>query len=90
MGAKVGNANRSNGTKFALALRKVLAEQSGTASDGLKLVAKQLVEAAINGEPWAIKEIADRFDGRPAQAVALTGADGGDMVMRHVLDFSGE
>jgi molecular chaperone GrpE (heat shock protein) len=77
MGAKVGNANRSNGVKFALALRNALADDAGSATDGLKKVAKQLVKAANNGEAWAIKEIADRFDGKPAQAVSVTGKEGG-------------
>ena len=29
----------------------------------------QLVDLAIQGEPWAIKEIADRVDGKAPQAI---------------------
>lgn len=30
---------------------------------------EQLLDLAAAGEPWAIKELADRLDGRPAQMI---------------------
>lgn len=38
-------------------------------------VCYKLVEAAEDGEPWAVKELIDRVDGK--SPVALTGEDGG-------------
>ena len=70
MGAPVGNENAKKGKDYRLALRRALARKSGsTASEGLKEIAGKLVEAAYAGEAWAIKEVADRVDGRPAQAI---------------------
>ena len=52
--------------KFYAALTR-----SMLADDGKKVraAAEQLLDQAAAGEPWAIKELADRLDGRPAQAI---------------------
>lgn len=42
----------------------------------LRRIAEKLVEVAETGEQWAVKEVADRLDGKPAQAiVGDSGAD---------------
>ena len=41
----------------------------------LRRAVEQLLDQAAAGEPWAIQELANRLDGKPAQAI--TGADGG-------------
>ena len=43
--------------------------------DGVKKltrIAEKLVECALDGEGWAIQQVADRLDGRPAQDTKLT------------------
>lgn len=35
----------------------------------LMLLADKLVSCALNGEGWAMQQIADRLDGKPAQAI---------------------
>jgi hypothetical protein len=47
----------------------VLARRYKTVSDGLEKIAEVLLDAAEAKEAWAAKEIADRFDGKPAQAI---------------------
>lgn len=49
------------------------------AEDGKKLraLAEKIIDKALEGDVAALKEIGDRMDGKPAQA--LTGADGGDL-----------
>lgn len=39
----------------------------------LRLMARKMVDEALGGNVVAMKEIADRIDGRPAQAVAVEG-----------------
>ena len=71
-GAPKGNNNKNNGAQFRQALRKVMARSTGkTASEGLIEVAEQLYKAAKSGEQWAVKEIADRFDGKPHQSMGI-------------------
>lgn len=41
----------------------------------IRMAAEKYLDAAAEGEQWAIKEMFDRSDGKPAQAV--TGHDGG-------------
>lgn len=69
MGAPVGNKNATNGREFRSALRRALAHKYGSVQDGLLAVAAKLVEQAEAGEMTALKEIADREDGKPAQTI---------------------
>ncbi len=39
----------------------------------LELIANKCVDQAVAGEPWAVKEVGDRLDGKPAQAIAIKG-----------------
>ena len=42
----------------------------------LRQVAETLIDAAIAGDIQAIKELGDRLDGKPRQAVEVTGEEG--------------
>ena len=62
-----GNNAAKNKGIYQSALKRALARSKGNVDGGLNAVADKLVEAALEGEQWAIKEIADRIDGKPAQ-----------------------
>ena len=47
----------------------------------LRKIANKLVQAAEEGEAWAIKEIMDRVDGKAVQATEISGAEGEDLRM---------
>lgn len=79
MAAPVGNDNKVKNKPWADAIARALARKANGKSDGLNIIADQLVSAAINGDQWAIKEIGDRIDGKAAQSVALTNPEGGDL-----------
>lgn len=74
VGAPLGNQNSKKSRLFYDQLRKELAQE-----DAIKLrrIAKKLVEAAEDGEPWAVKEIMDRVDGKAIQVTEMSGLDGG-------------
>jgi hypothetical protein len=69
----MGNDNARKGKLFYGELRKVLVQ-----NDALRLrsIAEKLVEAAEDGEAWAVKEIMDRMDGKPLQATSIENPDG--------------
>ncbi len=54
---------------FANMLNIAIKEAHDEGRDKLRAIADKLVELAISGELQAIKEIADRIDGKPAQAI---------------------
>ena len=60
----------------------------------LRLVVQALVNRAIGGDVMACREIADKLDGKPAQAVALSGNEEGteplQIVIRTMVDASGK
>ena len=74
VGAPKGNDNARKGRLFFDQLRKELVQE-----DAIKLrkIAQKLVEAAQDGEPWAVKEIMDRVDGKAIQVTEMSGLDGG-------------
>ncbi len=73
-GAQPGNNNATKGAEWRQAIKRALTQKSGTNyRDGLDLVAKQIVQAACEGDQWAIKEIGDRIDGKPPQSLSLGG-----------------
>ena len=45
-------------------LRRAIAQDNG---ERLRASIEKLLNLASNGEPWAIRELADRLDGRPKQ-----------------------
>ena len=74
MAAPRGNSNAKKGKEWFDALRKECVQK-----DALAKIAKVVVEKAVAGEQWAIAEIGNRFDGKPAQAVEVSGPDGEPM-----------
>ncbi|HYE25086.1 MAG TPA: DUF5681 domain-containing protein [Clostridia bacterium] len=54
---------------FANMLNIAIKEAHDEGRDKLRAVADKLVELAINGDMQAINAIADRLDGKPAQAI---------------------
>lgn len=76
-GAQPGNKNATKNRPWAEAINRVLLAEDGKK---LRALAEKLVEKALEGDVSALKEIGDRSDGKPAQAIV--GADGGDLVVK--------
>ena len=55
--------------KFRDALNLAVTEEGPGGVRKIRLIADKLVEAAMNGDVQAIKEVGDRLDGKPAQAI---------------------
>ena len=73
-GAQPGNDNASKGAEWRQAIKRALAHKSGkTYREGLDKVAIEFVEAACNGDQWAVNHLGDRLDGKPAQSVTVSG-----------------
>lgn len=85
MGAPVGNTNAARAKMWADAIRYVLAEAEREETPKLRLrdLARTLVDKASDGDMAALKELGDRLDGKPAQAI--TGADGGAVEVKNLV-----
>lgn len=72
MAAPVGNQNARNAKRWQSAITRALAKisEGQGVEAGLDKLADQLVLAAANGEQWALKEVGERLDGKPAQIIA--------------------
>jgi hypothetical protein len=69
----VGNCNsgrRKSERDFAAMVRIAVTEIGATGQPKLRELADVLVAQALQGEGWALKEVADRLDGKPVAKIA--------------------
>lgn len=76
-GAPEGNNNAGKNKPWAEAIRKALLAEDGKK---LRALANRLIERAQDGDVTALKEIADRVDGKSVQPIS--GEDGGPVAVR--------
>lgn len=74
-GAPQGNDNATRGKEFRQSLTRAMASRANGKGWRATLddIAGKLLDAALLGQQWAIQEIANRIDGRPAQAIEHSG-----------------
>jgi len=69
-GAPLGNQNATRGRIWRQAIERALEKRSKAATiEALDELAEKLLVAAESGEGWALKELGDRLEGKPAQAI---------------------
>ena len=70
---KSGNpGGRPKEKAFADALHLAVNRKDDEGRKKLQQIAEKLVTCALNGESWAIQQVADRLDGKPAQESTVT------------------
>ena len=69
MGAPLGNVNALKNKPWGDALRRCLARREQEGGKALNAIAEVLTDKALEGDLAAIKELGDRLDGKPAQAI---------------------
>ncbi len=85
MGAPVGNTNGAKSRLFHDALRKAITQDDGRR---LRQSAEKLLDAAAEGEGWALMMLRDTLDGKPKQQTEVTGADGAPLVTSIAVEFA--
>ncbi len=79
-GAPQGNNNAGRNKPFWRAIDRAIVQDDGKR---LRDAAEKLLDLAAQGEQWAVRELADRLDGRPAQA--LTDGNGDPLTITFML-----
>lgn len=92
MAAPQGNQNARKAKDWEGALRRALAQYESAEANiskgqALSKIAEQVVLKALAGNVDAINEIANRLDGKPAQAI--TGEGGGPIELDTRINASG-
>ena len=86
MGAPLGNQNAVKAKRWQQAIDRALEKRSRVAGiDELDRLAEKFLDAVDSANKDAIpgfSAFGDRLDGKPAQQVALTGADDGPIVVK--------
>lgn len=76
-GAPLGNTNSSKNNRLFTETIKRLATQSE--GEYNRVIAQALIDKAMSGDMAAIKEYADRVDGKAVATQELTGPDGSNL-----------
>ncbi len=85
VGAPRGNTNNSQDNRlWGNTIRRVLTQNP----ERLRKIAESLVTAAEAGDMAAIKEIGDRLDGRPTQAIEASGEISYNIILQSFLPNS--
>jgi len=86
-GGQPGNNNATKGKPWRDAINRALKKRSVTGrAAALEEIAEKMLQAAELGEPWAIKELGDRIEGKPAQAII--GGDEDDPAIKVVGEIN--
>jgi hypothetical protein len=83
-GAPFGNNNATKNKLWSDTLRRAIAQDS---CDRVRQAAERLLDEAAKGEPWAIKELADRLDGKSVQSNTLE-PNGENQVMELIVSWA--
>ena len=79
-GAPKGNTNAKKNKLFYDRIQKHLIQNPHK----LEKIVETLVQEAQNGEPWAVKEIMDRVDGKAVQSTEISGVDGEAIELKQI------
>lgn len=74
-GAPEGNKNATKNRPWAEAINRALLAEDGKK---LRALADKIIDRALEGDVSALKEVGDRMDGKPAQALEHSG----DLIVR--------
>lgn len=82
MAAPKGNKNAAKAKVWTAAIERALDKRGTSRIKALDALAEKLLVLADSGDLAALKELGDRLEGKPAQAI--TGPEGRELVVRIV------
>lgn len=81
-GGQLGNTNATKNKPWRDAIDRAILRANREGKPGhdvLRIIAGHMLKDAMKCEPWAVKELGDRLDGKSVQP--LSGFDGGDIIV---------
>jgi len=88
MAAPLGNRNAAKAKLWTAAIQRALDKRSRRDQvEALDELAEKLLAACESGEGWALKELGDRLEGKPAQAIIGGGEDDPPIAMKGVIEL---
>jgi len=83
VGAPIGNKNATKNKPFLDAMRRALAQNP----QKIGRIVDKVLDQAEAGEAWAVKEVADRLDGKAVQATTFEDAEGNSLLQAIEVRF---
>ena len=82
-GGQLGNKNATKNKLFLDQIKRHLTQNPKK----LEKIVEGLVEAAMDQESWAVKEIMDRVDGKAHQSTSIEDAEGNNLLQAIEVRF---
>ncbi len=92
MAAPVGNRNAAKAKVWTAAIERALERRKGLGA-GIKAIddlADKLIDECLTGNLMALQELGNRLEGKPAQAVLLSGDEDNPLQHNHTVKFVGD
>jgi uncharacterized membrane protein len=87
--APLGNQYAKRSRVWTAAIERALAKRSlNDQNEAIDALAETLLKKVEEGDVSAIKELGDRLEGKPVQALEHSGADGGPLTVTWKSDAS--
>lgn len=80
MGAPIGNRNAAKAKVWTAAIERALEKRGRERGAALDELAEKLLSLCENGDLQALKELGDRLEGKPTQAVSMQDVDGASLI----------
>lgn len=92
MGAPVGNSNAAKAKVWSAAIQRALEARGSRLEqkNALDDLAAVLLDKAAEGDMSALKELGDRLDGKPAQALTVANPEGDTFRQSVSVEFVGK
>jgi len=88
MAAAVGNQYAAKAKQWQMSIERALDKRgAGDRTAALDKIADKLLTEAEAGEQWAVIELGNRLDGKPAQTIS--GPDGGPLIQINLAPSDG-
>lgn len=89
MGAPVGNKNAAKAKVWTAAIERALERRGSERGKAIDEIADKLLSLCMEGDLGALKELGDRLEGKPGQAVTVGGDSQNPLItaiIRRVVD----
>ncbi len=84
MAAAIGNQYAAKAKLVTDAIRKAIVQEDGKR---LRQGVDKLLDAFASGEPWAIEQVMNRLEGKPAQGVVVSGDEDAPIRAKVSVEF---
>jgi hypothetical protein len=80
MAAPLGNKNAAKAKVWTAAIERALERRGSERGKAIDEIADKLLSLCMDGDLGALKQLGDRLEGKPAQAISMQDVEGASLI----------